>query len=161
MASIYAQKMTVGHPVVRTMNNSIALIGVIKRWATWLKGKVHTSHGTAALLQKRKATPNCTLGACNPVNFTIFNLNETGWEVGKKFDILIFKKQTKEIDAGTLLHFQLIVLTHESSSLCKGQFSSPVGELICLGQKFYNDATQETQWWGGSQSHEAPTSPAG
>jgi hypothetical protein len=27
----------------------------------------------------------------------------------------------------------------------KGQFSTLVGDLICLGQKFYNDATQETQ----------------
>jgi hypothetical protein len=33
---------------------------------------------------KRKATPHCTLGAYNPVNFTVFNLNETGWEVKKK-----------------------------------------------------------------------------
>jgi hypothetical protein len=37
---------------------------------------------------KRKASPNCTLGACNPVNFTVFNLKETGWEVGKKCGIL-------------------------------------------------------------------------
>jgi hypothetical protein len=29
----------------------------------------------------------------------------------------------------------------------KDQFSTLVGDLICLGQKFYNDATQETQWW--------------
>jgi hypothetical protein len=54
-----------------------------ERWATLLKEEVHTSHGTAALLQKRKTTPTCILGTCNPVNFTIFNLNETGWEVGK------------------------------------------------------------------------------
>jgi hypothetical protein len=61
---------------------------------------------------KRKATPDCTLGACNPVNFTIFNLNETGWEVGKKIDILIYKNAT---DPSTLLYFQLIMITHESS----------------------------------------------
>jgi hypothetical protein len=30
----------------------------------------------------------------------------------------------------------------------KGQFSTLVGDLICLGQKFYNDTAQETQWWG-------------
>jgi hypothetical protein len=29
---------------------------------------------------KREAT---SVGACNPVNFTIFNLNETSWEVKK------------------------------------------------------------------------------
>jgi hypothetical protein len=49
---------------------------------------------------KREATPHCTLGACNPVNFTIFNLNERGWKVGEKFDILISKKET---DPSTLL----------------------------------------------------------
>jgi hypothetical protein len=30
----------------------------------------------------------------------------------------------------------------------KGQFSTLVGDLIWLGQKFYNDTAQETQWWG-------------
>jgi hypothetical protein len=40
----------------------------------------------------------------------------------------------------------------------KGQFSNPVGDLICLGQKFYNDTAQKSQW-GGSQSHRAPTFP--
>jgi hypothetical protein len=29
-------------------------------------------------------------------------------------------------------------------SCLKGQFSTPVGDLICLGQKFYNDTAQET-----------------
>jgi hypothetical protein len=55
-----------------------------ERWATWLKGEVHTSHGTAALLQKREGTPDCTLGDYNPVNFIIFIINETGWKVEKK-----------------------------------------------------------------------------
>jgi hypothetical protein len=27
--------------------------------------------------------------------------------------------------------------------------------LICLGQKFYNDTAQETQWWG-TQNHTEP-----
>jgi hypothetical protein len=89
------------------MNNSTAL------WETWLKGEVHTSHGTATLLQKGGATPNCTLGACNHANFTVFNLDETGLEIGKKFGILINGEGT---DPGTLLHFQLIMITHESSS---------------------------------------------
>jgi hypothetical protein len=64
-----------------------------ERWATWLKSEVYTSHGTADLSQKREATPNCTLCSYSPVNFTIFNLNETGWEVGKKFGIFICKKE--------------------------------------------------------------------
>jgi hypothetical protein len=29
----------------------------------------------------------------------------------------------------------------------KGQFSTQVGDLTCLGQKFYNDTSQKTQWW--------------
>jgi hypothetical protein len=37
----------------------------------------------------------------------------------------------------------------------KGQFSTPAGDLICLGQKFYNDATQESQWWG-APNHTEP-----
>jgi hypothetical protein len=28
----------------------------------------------------------------------------------------------------------------------KGQFSTPGGDLTCLGQKFYNNTTQKTQW---------------
>jgi hypothetical protein len=38
----------------------------------------------------------------------------------------------------------------------KGQFSTPVGDLICSGQKFCNDATQETQWWWGGPNHTEP-----
>jgi hypothetical protein len=75
----------------------------------WLKGEVHTSHGTAALLQKREATPNCTLGACNPVHVTIFSLKETGWEVGKKFGILIYKK-------GNRSQYFATFLTHHDNS---------------------------------------------
>jgi hypothetical protein len=84
-----------------------------ERRATWLKGEVLTSHGTATLLQKEKASPDCTLGVCNPVNFTIFNLNETGWEARRKLGILINGERT---NPGTLLHFQLIMITHERSS---------------------------------------------
>jgi hypothetical protein len=36
-----------------------------------------------------------------------------------------------------------------------GQFSTPVGDLTCLGQKFYNDTVQETQWWG-APNHTEP-----
>jgi hypothetical protein len=104
--------MTVGHLVVLAMKLYCPYWGC-KRWATWLKREVHTSHGTASLLQKRKTTCECTLGVCDPVNFTIFNLNEIDWKVGKKFDILIYKKG---INPGTLLHFQLIMITRESSS---------------------------------------------
>jgi hypothetical protein len=35
------------------------------------------------LFYKKETTPDCTLGACNPVNFIICNLSETGWKVGK------------------------------------------------------------------------------
>jgi hypothetical protein len=35
------------------------------------------------------------------------------------------------------------------------QFSTLVGDLTCLEQKFYNDTAQETQWWG-TPSHKEP-----
>jgi hypothetical protein len=44
--------------------------------------------------KKKKTTPDYTLGDRNPVKFTIFNLNETGCEVGKMFGILIYEKRT-------------------------------------------------------------------
>jgi hypothetical protein len=30
----------------------------------------------------------------------------------------------------------------------KGQFSTPLGDLTYLGQRFYNNTAQKTQWWG-------------
>jgi hypothetical protein len=39
----------------------------------------------------------------------------------------------------------------------KGQFSTLVGDLICLEQKFYNDIAQETQWLG-DPNHTEPQS---
>jgi hypothetical protein len=40
-----------------------------------------------ALLQKGKQPLTALLV---PVHFTVYNLNEAGWEVGEKFDILIY-----------------------------------------------------------------------
>jgi hypothetical protein len=37
----------------------------------------------------------------------------------------------------------------------EGQFSTSVGNLTCLGQKFYSDTAQETQWWG-TPNHKKP-----
>jgi hypothetical protein len=37
----------------------------------------------------------------------------------------------------------------------KGQFSTLVGDLICLGQKFFNDTAQETPW-RGARNHTEP-----
>jgi hypothetical protein len=37
----------------------------------------------------------------------------------------------------------------------EGQFSTSVGDLTCLGQKFYNDTAQETQWCG-APNHTEP-----
>jgi hypothetical protein len=37
----------------------------------------------------------------------------------------------------------------------KDQFSTLVGDLTCLGQKFYNDTAQETQWQG-APNHTEP-----
>jgi hypothetical protein len=43
------------------MNNPTALIGVMKGGQLGQKGVVHTSHGTAALLQKGKQPPTALL----------------------------------------------------------------------------------------------------
>jgi hypothetical protein len=108
MTSIYAQKMTVGHLVVHTVNNSTALIGIVKGGQLGLKGSPYLTWNCCSFTKRES-----TLGACNPINFTILNLNETGWEVGEKFGILIYGEGT---DPSTLLHFQLIMIPHESSS---------------------------------------------
>jgi hypothetical protein len=69
--------------------------------------------GATTLLQEREAASDCTLATCNLVNFTIFNLSEPNWEIGQVISILI---DGKGEDPGTLLHFRLITITHESSS---------------------------------------------
>jgi hypothetical protein len=74
-------------------------------WATWQK------KGATALLQKGEANSDYTLGTCNLVNFTIFNLSEPNWEVEQAIGILIDGRVP-----GTLLHSKLITVTHESSS---------------------------------------------
>jgi hypothetical protein len=45
-------------------------------WATWQKA------GHSALLHKGTPISNCTLGKCNPVNFTV--LKTSDWEQGCK-----------------------------------------------------------------------------
>jgi hypothetical protein len=39
------------------------------------------------------------------------------------------------------------------------QISTLVGNLTCLGQKFYNDTAQETQWWGTPNHTESQPHP--
>jgi hypothetical protein len=39
------------------------------------------------------------------------------------------------------------------------QFSTLVGDLTCLGQKFYNDTAQETHCWGAPNHTEAQPHP--
>jgi hypothetical protein len=89
MTSIYAQKVTVAHQVVHTMNNSTTLIGVVKGGQLGKKGR-SLPHVKFSTLKKQAK------------NF-----------LKRKFDILIYKKETVP---GTLLHFQLIMITHESFS---------------------------------------------
>jgi hypothetical protein len=62
--------------VEHTMNNSTALIRVVKDGQLALKGWGGPKE--LPLFQKGEAIPNCTLGTCNSAHFTIFNLNETG-----------------------------------------------------------------------------------
>jgi hypothetical protein len=61
-------------------------------WATWQRAK----HAT--LLHKGKAAPDCTHGACNPVNFTV--LKASNWTWGHIIGIRI---SGKGLDPRTLI----------------------------------------------------------
>jgi hypothetical protein len=67
--------------------------------------------GYLVLLHKGTPTPYYNLSNCNPVNFTI--LRPSAWEQGPKVCINI---NGREYDPGTLLHFKLVTINHESSS---------------------------------------------
>jgi hypothetical protein len=113
MTSISSQKITAKHPVVHSIKQLYCPYWDCKRWATWLKGKSIPHIELLVFYKKGKQPPIALLVPGNPANFTISNLNETGWKVEKKFDILINGERT---DPGTLLYFQLIIITHENSS---------------------------------------------
>jgi hypothetical protein len=57
--------------------------------------------------------------------------------------------QGEHLAPKTLYYWELLYLPSKRPILHPGR------DLICLGQKFYNDATQETQWWG-APSHTEP-----
>jgi hypothetical protein len=59
---------------------------VMKGGQLSLKGR-SIPHIQLPLFYKKGSNPDCTLAACSPVNFTIFNLNYTVWEAGEKSDI--------------------------------------------------------------------------
>jgi hypothetical protein len=59
---------------------------VIKGGQLSLKGR-SIPHIQLPFFYKKGSNPDCTLAACSPVNFTIFNLNYTVWEAGEKSDI--------------------------------------------------------------------------
>jgi hypothetical protein len=59
MTNIFAQKMTVGHPVVHTMNNSTAFIGVVKGRQLGLKGR-SIPHVELLLFYKKEKQPPST-----------------------------------------------------------------------------------------------------
>jgi hypothetical protein len=73
------------------MNDSTILIGVVKGGQLGLKGR-SIPNMKLPLFYKREKQPDSILGACKPVNFAIFKLNEAVWKVGKRFDILIYKR---------------------------------------------------------------------
>jgi hypothetical protein len=74
-------------------------------WVTWQK------EGCLALLHKGTPIPICTLGNCNPVNFTV--LKSSDWEQGHMAGIKI---NGKGYNLGFLLYFKLVTINHESSS---------------------------------------------
>jgi hypothetical protein len=74
-------------------------------WASWQKAE------SSVLLQKGVAASNCSLGTCNPINFTI--LKPSDWEGGLNIGIMI---DGKGLDPRTTLYLKLVTVTHESSS---------------------------------------------
>jgi hypothetical protein len=50
--------------------------------------------------------------------------------------------QGEHLAPKNLYYWELLYL------LTKRPFPYPGRDLICLGQNFYRDTTQETQWWG-------------
>ena len=78
-------------------------------WAPW-KDKEKT-----ALLQQGIDNPNCTLGVCNHVNFTIIDPEDPRWKNGHKICIWIYRWG---IDPVTTLYFKRVTVplwasTHE------------------------------------------------
>jgi hypothetical protein len=50
---------------------------------------------------------------------------------------------------------KIYIIGNYCISCPEGQFFTSVGDLTCLGKKFYNDTAQETQWWG-APNHSEP-----
>jgi hypothetical protein len=78
--------MSVRHPVVHTISCSTALIGVVKCEHLGLKGR-SIPHMKLPLFykkkkKKREATPDYTLGACNPILLFSTSMKQT-WKLEK------------------------------------------------------------------------------
>jgi hypothetical protein len=58
---------------------------------------------------------------------------------------LLFQNTKKACDSWNLPSFRNYFICHS-----EGQFSTSMVDLTCLGQKFYNDTSQETQLMGSS-----------
>jgi hypothetical protein len=61
MKNIYAQKITVGHPVVHTINNSTVPVGVVKCGQLSLKGRSIPHMKLLLFYKKKEATPTTLL----------------------------------------------------------------------------------------------------
>jgi hypothetical protein len=70
-------------------------------WATW------QSKDKTMLLQKGVTTPECHLGACNPVNFDILDPKDPKWKNGRQIVIYIYGWGK---DLGTTLYFKRIAV---------------------------------------------------
>jgi hypothetical protein len=68
------------------------------------------------------------------------------WEAKELNPQEAFMKSHSHGESIWLLKTSIIVGYCISYSKC--QISTPVGDLICLRWKVYNNTTQETQWWG-------------
>jgi hypothetical protein len=50
---------------------------------------------------------------------------------------------------------KISIIRNYCISCPKGQLSTPVGDLTCLGLRLYNDTAQKIQWWG-TPNHTKP-----
>jgi NRPS condensation-like uncharacterized protein len=77
------------------------------------------------------------------------------WEAKELNPQELFNKTTFPSLRESIWLLQISIIGNYYISHPKDQFSTQIGDLICLGQKFNNDATQESQWWG-APNHTEP-----
>jgi hypothetical protein len=81
------------------------------------------------------------------------------WGARELNPLLPFDETTFPNHRESIWLLKISIIENYCISHPKGQFSTPVGDLTCLGQKFYNDTAQEAQWWGAPNHTESQPHP--